>query len=169
MEDIQVWRALARRIHEVNEANGWEAPTFESAPVKIMLAVTELDEGVQGVHGREDDPIEVEIADTAVRLLHLLETVWPGQWDIRGGNYKQESRFQEIERLLWPVVNKLCKAVESWRQNDRFDVRVWLECAFAETRRIAASLGFDLYDEMKRKVEKNSTRGYLHGKANPAG
>lgn len=168
MNERQDWHELAQRINEVNDANGWVRPGFPDVPVKVMLAVTELDEGVQGAKGIGEDPFEVEIADTAIRLLHLLESIWPGDWKLNGFG-KGSTRFQAVECLVWPILSQLCAAVEAWRHEKRDDVRTALEIALRECRRVAETVGFDLLEEMKRKTEINAKRGYLHGKANPAG
>lgn len=167
------WQILMNRICEVNDANRWDRPTLETLPTKIMLVVTELDEAVQYVHGFSGDPIEVEVADAAIRLLHILGALWPDQWWLRGttwaGGPAEGAQFKEVERLLWPIVGQLCHAVEAWRDDRGVDVKVGLECAFGECRRLARILDFDLFETMAAKVEVNAKRGKLHGRVNSAG
>lgn len=170
MKEQDHWVALARRIGEVNQKNGWDLSTYDNVPTKVMMAVTELDEGVQGVKGTGPDPLEIEIADTVIRLLSILEGVWPGQWVLRHGCSPQKGqRFRDIEVLLWPILGFLCRAVESWRFDKREDVQASLECAIAECRSLARLLGFDLFRAMEAKVALNAARGHWHGKAKAAG
>lgn len=166
--DKNEWFAMAKRLNEVNEANGFERPSFENLPIKVMLCVTELDEGVQFTKGEGDEAVEIELADTAIRLLHILETLWPGEWTIRS-NLQKPNPWMCFESMVWPVVGALCSAVEAWRHDKPLDVKAYLEDALSLVVMIAATLGCGLTNEIKWKTEKNATRGHLHGKSNPAG
>jgi hypothetical protein len=169
--EAQAWHEAAKRIDEVNRANGWEAPTFDSIPVKVMLTITELHEAEQGVTGEGKDPLPEELADTAIRLIHILESVWPGSWAMRNqwSPLHPSRRFEPIERLLWPIVAKSCVAVEAWRHDNEADTRIALELALAEVVKLARLLGVALLSEVAAKTEKNAKRGHLHGKARAAG
>lgn len=165
------WIEAARRINEVNDANGWDRPTMESLPIKIMLVVTELDEAVHAVQNPHADPLNEELADVVVRLLHILESLWPGDWALRERNsyYGRELVFQSIQTTLWDVLTPLCSAVEHWRSDKAVDVRISLEYAFEKTRAIARRLGFDLLQDVQEKTERNAERGLRHGRARSAG
>lgn len=165
------WHEQARRIREVNEANGFDAPTWENLPVKVMLVVTELDEGLQAVEPGGDDNLLEELADAAIRLVDILEAVNYGSWAARSSVYELEScKFKPLETLLVPTLRWLCRAVEDWRKEKRTDAQICLEYALLEVRRVALGLfGEDALEELILiKTEKNAARGKLHGKARSA-
>ena len=162
------WKDMATRINEVNDANGWDRPTLETLPMKLMIVVTELDEAVMGSIGLGKDPLNEELADVAIRLLHILESVWPDSWTLRNSVLNM-NLYQNIEVSLWPIVHWLCSATEYWRSDKSLDTRISLETALSATRRIARTLGFDLVADIKQKTERNAERGHLHGRAKSAG
>ncbi len=161
------WKGLAERITEVNDDNGWDRPEFETLPIKLMLVSTELVEAVEATRVKGRECYTAELADTAIRLLHVLDSIWPSTWHVRSA--LEVDPFQSMEQIVWPVFSDMCKAVESWRHNNEVDARGWLEGAFANILSISDALDFDLYEEMSKKVEINATRGYLHGCKNSAG
>lgn len=168
------WNKAADRVVEVNDANGFDRPTMENLPIKLMLVVTELEEAARSVEpGPDDDPLNEELADVAVRLLHILQSMWPNDWHLRvSDDYyypPRTSPFKQIEVLLWPILIQCCKAAESWRKKYEIDVQIYIEYALAETLKLSRRLGYDLLEEAYAKVEKNAKRGHLHGKARPEG
>lgn len=171
MSDVEIWYSIAKRIRRVNGANGWNAPSWDRLLDKLMLVHTELEEARQSALGISRDPLGEELADCAIRLIDILESIWPGDWALRGGpeSPSTPSRWNSIEQILWPVVRDSCAAAESWRMDRRDDARVSIEMALREVRRIATTTDVDLLKEIRAKVEKNSQRGYLHGKVQGAG
>lgn len=162
------WGLAAKRINAVNDMNGWERPTMENLPVKIMMVVTELEEAREATINPSADPLSEELADTAVRLLHILESIWPDEWCLRERGSRL-SVYQSIETSLWTVLTPLCHAVEYWRKAKTADVLVCLEYALERTRVMARTLRYDLLTDVQNKTEKNAKRGHLHGKARPVG
>jgi NTP pyrophosphatase (non-canonical NTP hydrolase) len=169
------WKEAADRVVEVNDANGFDRPTMENLPIKLMLVVTELEEARQATTGETTDPLNEELADVAVRLLHILQSMWPNDWHLRVQDWHYRNTiprtnpFGQIEVLLWPILAQCCDAVESWRKKYEPDMQINVEYALAETLKLSRRLGYDLLEEIKTKVEKNAKRGHLHGKARPEG
>jgi NTP pyrophosphatase (non-canonical NTP hydrolase) len=167
------WCRLADRVVEVNDANGFDRPTMDNLPTKLMLVVTELEEAAQSVEpGPGDDPLNEELADIAIRLLHILQSMWPNDWHLRVQDNAYPPRtnpFEQIEVLLWPILTQCCKATESWRKKYEPDTKIYIEYALAETLKLSRRLSYDLLKEIKAKVEKNAKRGHLHGKIRSAG
>jgi NTP pyrophosphatase (non-canonical NTP hydrolase) len=128
-------KELAVEIRETNDANGFEAPTWDRLLSKLMLVVTELDEAVAAVKGDGKDPLEEELADAAIRLVDILTAIWEDDWNDRRHDVGQLPHcFEPIETLLWPTLSMVCWAAEKWMA------------------------------EMVRKTKRNALRGYRHGK-----
>lgn len=166
------WKDRAQTILEIVRANGFDDPSWENLPGKLAIALTELDELVDFVRGSGEDPLEEELADFAIRLLHVLEGLGEG-WHVRDFVQRpgdlEGLPFAPVEVVLWPIVSYVCKAIEYWRHNNRTDAVIALELTFAETLRAASRLGVDLGAEVDRKNEKNAARPRLHGKARSLG
>lgn len=161
-------REIAGECDRIAAANGFDPPTWENIVVKIALAITELDEARDAVHGVGVDPLGEELADTAIRILSILERLWPGEWIDRVNHERIKMYpvhvFAPIEVLLWPACGRLCKAIELRRHDNRLDTRTHLEWALADVFTLATSLGIDLTTEILMKCAKNSKRAQLHGK-----
>ena len=168
---------LAKQCREVADANGFQAPDWETNFVhKTAYALTEIDEAVDyvaGVTGHGEEPLGEELADTAIRILDLLEGIWGDGWasrvEGRRPHTDRDSPFQPIQVLVWPIVGHLCKALEAYRHDDRRAAQQRLELALLETYRTADLVGVDLTDEIEKKIEKNRGRAKLHGKARSEG
>jgi len=106
-------KELAKSIRETNEKNGFDCPSWDNLPNKVMFAVTELDEGMDAISGEGKDPLHEELADTAVRILDILYAVWGDEWDDRTGSPMQghlhcEATFTPGQVLLWTPLRLLC-------------------------------------------------------------
>lgn len=171
----------AARIREVADSKGWQKPDWETNFIhKLAFTVTELNEAVEGVHGTQADPLDVELADTVIRLLDVVHALWPEKWSpgriegrIRPVARIPTGLFQPIEVGVWPILKHLSHAIESWRVNDptfgKKDAMVSCELAILETFRLADRLGLDLDAAIERKVAYNATRQMLHGKGRNVG
>ncbi len=173
-------RAIAIRVSALAIEKGWQKPEWSTNFVaKLAFAITELNEGVDWVHGRGKDPLSIELADTAIRLLAVIEGIWPTSWcpgRIEGRVRSQGpavAYFQPIEVGVWPIVRHICEAIECWRKNDpkygAKDAMISTELAILETFRLADRLGIDLMDEIEKKTIVNSLRPHLHGKGQDVG
>jgi NTP pyrophosphatase (non-canonical NTP hydrolase) len=168
---------LAKWCREIADANGFQAPDWETNFVhKVAYAITELDEAVDyiaGVTGAGEDPLEEELADTAIRILDLLGGIWGDSWCSRVEGRRpfstRTSRFQPIQVLVWPIVGHLCKALEAYRHENRRQAQQRLELALLECYRVADLVGCNLTREIGLKCEKNEGRPKLHGKARSEG
>ncbi|UCF48594.1 MAG: hypothetical protein JSU89_15745 [Myxococcales bacterium] len=163
-------RSFAQSIHAVNLDNGFDPPSWENLPIKLMLATTELDEARAATDGTGVDPLGEEFADVAIRLLDILHTLWRDTWyDRRASKYPAGLCFIPVEVLLWSILHWLCNATEQWRDNNQTDTRISLELALAETFALAHRLQIDLPSEMEQKLAKNMDRGQCHGRARSDG
>ena len=163
---------LAKHINEVNRTNEWDDPTWESIPDRVMFAVTELSEAHDAVMGTGDNNLGEELADTAIRILSILNAVWGDDWIDRTGSISKiapDNVFEPIEVALWPILSVLSGAVESWRYDRGGDTRTYLELAFKQVFILATLLRISLSNEMLAKIDKNARRGKWHGKATSAG
>jgi hypothetical protein len=166
-------KELARDIHATNLQNGFDPPNRDNLPAKIMFAVTELDEGMQAIAGTGDDPLVEELADTAIRILDVLHSLWDNDWVDRTVDVPEirpEGGLWEPGQVaLWRPLRMLCKAVESWRYGEWGDVKIALEIALRDLYMIGLRLGVDLHGLIAWKNDRNGTRGKWHGKARSDG
>ena len=165
-------KALARHVDETSVTNGFDRPTWETIPSKLMFVVSELDEALQTIKHTNDEPIEVELADTAIRLLSILVAVWDHNWQDRISDLRispAANVYEPAEVALWRILRPLVHALERWRYDDRDGTRMSLEVALRETWVLATRLGHNLFAEIVKKAEINAGRGKWHGKAKGAG
>lgn len=166
-------KEMAEVIRETNRKNGFTRPSWDNLPIKVMMAVTELNEAMDAIKGEGEDPLIEELADTAIRVLDILESVWQHDWADRTVALLQtrleRNLFEPGEVALWRPLRMLCTAVESWRYENQGDTRISLEIALREVFTLALSLGVDLGTVIQWKNEKNATRGIRHGKARAEG
>jgi len=164
---------LARENLQVVLGNGFDPPTWQNLPIKVMLVITEIDEAVQAAKGGSTDPLPEELADIWIRISGILAALWEDEWAVRYGKVEAESVYQPIELHLWPIVSWCSKAVEAWRHDHRDDTRTYLELALKATaqtcRTLGGHLGVDLTDEVRKKLAKNASRERFHGKAKSSG
>ncbi len=168
---------LAKRCRDITEANGFQVPDWETNFVhKTAYALTELDEAVDyvaAVTGSGDDPLEEELADTAIRILDLLGGIWGDKWcsrvEKRRPHSTRTSPYQPIQVLVWPIVGHLCKCLEAYRHENQREAQQRLELALLETFRVADLVGCNLTEEIVKKCVKNEGRPKLHGKSRNEG
>lgn len=163
---------VARWLREINHANGFDAPQWSNVPVKLMMAVTELEEAREGID-TGDPNLEEELADTAIRLLDVLEAVFAEAWEperwlrmlmrVRSYNWKSP------EERLWRILTPLCRAVEAWRHEDRQVTLSHIDSALHQTFCLAIDFDIDLLEAIRAKGERNAQRGHLHGKTRSEG
>lgn len=165
----QAHKALARSNLQVILDNGFDAPTWENFPIKVMLVITEIDEAIEAVDGGGEDPLDEELADVWIRLTGILSALWPEDWAVRYEGMMAGYRYHSIEELLWPIASMCCKAVEAWRHEEHVDARMWLEIALKETVQSAITCEVDLWAAVEAKLAKNKNRRKYHGKAKASG
>lgn len=75
---------LAALIHEISTSKGFEPPTPDNLPEKLMLSVSELAEALEEhrsdkpfiyYEGDKPEGILVEIADSIIRNLHMMHSL----------------------------------------------------------------------------------------------
>jgi NTP pyrophosphatase (non-canonical NTP hydrolase) len=160
---------MAALTADIAEGNGFAAPTWDTLPMKLMLAITELREARDS---EDRAALAEELADFALRTLAVLNRIWGDDWAssrIEGRQRTTGSFFYPIEVLLFPMISHLCFAVEDWRKERRVDAKIRIELALLELWRLADRLGIDLETELMKKCEKNRGRGHLHGKVRAEG
>lgn len=171
-------KELARQCREMADANGFQAPSWEGNFVhKTAYAITELDEAVDFVHGVTGpggDPLDEELADTAIRILDLLGGIWGDDWcsrveSRRPSVMRPAHTFERLEVIVWPILGHLAKALEAYRHEDQGAAQQRLELALLECFRVADRAGVDLLSAIEAKIEKNRGRAKLHGKARSEG
>ena len=162
---------LAQGIRQTIKGNGFDKPSWDNIPAKLMFAV--LEEGMAAIRGDGEDPLTEELADAATRILDVLHSVWGDTWADRTGDVlsriPEGGPFESGETALWRPLKYLAKAAEAWRYERRSDVRSALELALRELFAFGMRLGVDLQVVIEWKNTKNATRGLRHGKARAEG
>lgn len=163
---------IAKEVDEVAAANGFDRPTVENLPVKVVMTITELHEAREACMGEEGaDPLAEELADVAIRTMSILSGVWGEAWADRTKDFTttHDNVWMSPEKALWRILRPLCQAVECWRKDHLLDTRIALEFALKETFWLASVLGYDIIGDITTKNERNRHRGQLHGKVRSAG
>ena len=162
--------ALAADMDAVNRANGFDAPTIENLPGKLMLACTELAEIDEAAAGHGD--LHEELADLLLRLLSVMHGTFGDGWADRvtgsiGRVVRPEKpyAFERIETLVWPICLHLFRATERWRKQRDDDAMWHMELAVLQLWRLCNKLGFDVIERARVKLEINRQREPLHGNA----
>lgn len=168
---ISEQQKLAHECLQTALDKGFDPPTWENLPIKVMLVVTEVEEAINFVQEGGNDPLGEELADIWIRVSGILSQLWGEHgWSARYHRVMDANHlYHPIEVHMWPIVKWCCRAVEAWRHDKKNDVQACLELALKETWQIAATLGIDIEVEIYAKLEKNRQRAHLHGKAKSSG
>lgn len=167
-------RAFAARVGATAAAKGWDKPTWENLPGKLMLVVTEVDEAVQSATLDPDDDLyrwdSSELADIIIRTVDILYTIWP-EWPL---NRVHEDRvrlplYPAISRMLpetrgWNFIKLLSSATEHWRLGNKPSVASHLELLLLDVYRLADCADINLDAALVAKADINDKRPPLHGK-----
>jgi len=151
---------------DVIRASGFDEPTWDNLPQKLVLTYTEVTEAEAAVLGHfiQTDPLAEELADIAIRVTGMLWGIWGDDWSVRAPDgLGLRNPFQPIEVMLRPIRDYLTHAVEAWRKDRRVDVKVALELVLKETAIVAETCEIDLVAEMEVKRAKNAARPPRHG------
>lgn len=172
MIGIEQWKHRACMVSETARDHGFDDATWANLPGKLGIAITELDELVD-YFTEGGDPYQEELADFAIRLLAILQNLEGDNWNFRAPRIRSHELrglpLAPIEVVVWPIVSKVCKAIECWRKGNREDTICCLELALSETLRAAHRLGVDLVEEIDLKHRKNVARPKLNGKVESLG
>ena len=164
-------KETAALTNRIAAANGFDHPNWDNIIIKLALAGGELDEARDGAMGVGEDPIEEELADAAIRILSVLDSIWGEDWcdRVTTRHQKKISPFAPIEVLLWPTLGYLFKAMEMRRYDNRAETKTCIELALLEVFRLADALQINLMHAIWLKCEKNKGRPKLHGKGYAVG
>lgn len=166
MTDIEARvKVIARDIVAITLANGFTPNTWELIPARCMLVVTELDEMIEA----EPKDAPAELADVALRLLNILESVFPA-WTLTSDRVFHpfaNGPFKSNPDVAWPTVKLLCKAIRQWRQGDRGNTQTMLELALGACFHHSHVVNIDLLQAMEEKVRVVKGRPRLHGHVEP--
>lgn len=169
----------AKEIHETATQSGfWDED--RNYGEMLMLIVSELAESLEEhrdgrpnkylIYTGKPEGIVIELADAGIRILDTLYANWKISYPT-----SIHDRF-ELERGSQTAINasRLYKITDNYAENlltatvlvtraiGRAD---WLAAAFVYLERLAFSLGENIWDMMRTKMEFNKTRPYKHGKA----
>lgn len=167
------WHEKAKECNAIAAANGFDLPTWDNLPIKLMLVVTELHEAADGARGSFDNfNLPEELADIAIRLLSILHSLFSSKWEAEydySDEQQREYKFDSLEHNLFHISRSLAEAVENWRSNDVEMTKFWLEVSLQQVRTLARAYDYNLILSIDIKCEKNKTRQKLHGKARSDG
>ena len=170
---------LAGVAHEVATSHGFDAPTWENFPGKLMLVVSELSELAEAC-AESSCPLDLtgtrksmdELADVVIRTMTILHGLF-GSWNARGSAFDWIETHSSIRTRLpdsWVVVllRSLSLALEAWRRDDRATALYHCERLLHFAFQLAdAGPGVDRHDLLaciEEKIAKNATRPALHSK-----
>lgn len=89
-----------------------------------------------------------------------------GFWeDVINSDYTLATSYNAIGNRLMLIVSELAEAQEGLRHNDLANFREELADVAIRLGDLCGGLGIDLEAEILKKMEKNKTRPYKHGKA----
>lgn len=177
---------VAARARRISTDKGFDLPNWDTNfPTKTLLVITELDEAVQFIDGHGKDPVEIELADAAIRIMSTLEGIWQGEWsasrvETRIMPVRPDRRvglYAPLQVSVWPIIRNLCKATESWRKSapgddtsiHKTDAKICMELALLETFRLADKIGVNLRSLIDAKCDRNEQRPMFHNKGRSAG
>ena len=157
---------LATWANEIATAHGFDVPTWENLPIKLMFVVTEIDELHEEIMNIHNGSVSEELADVAIRTLAVLGALWPEQWSQERTTERSiRTHFHDRpEVLLWPMLHQLRVAIGHWRQDEKRDTMICLELVILEIWRVSDRLGIDLFLAIDDKMRINAGREQLHGK-----
>lgn len=166
---------VAKRCAEIAESKGFDRCTWENLLTKLMLVITEIDETCEAMQQTDtrafSDDYGEEMADIAIRMMVMIETLWPDWCVARIQNRRlvRPNPFQIPEVMLWPMIRWARKATEYWRKEQRTDTQQCLELFLLELWRLSDRLNIDLDVHIQVKMTKNSERPILNGKKRTEG
>lgn len=171
---------LCTEVHADNVAAGWWSDLRTGERIErnvgelLMLVVTELSEAADGLGGNlMDDKIptrqmvEVELADTAIRIFDLvggLEIVTPtsAMWNTLGHatNYLADAygHLATPGDYLWRIARFVATAMERYRKGGAFDMTEALAYALHGIFILGERLDLDVMGAVAEKRAFNKTR-----------
>jgi hypothetical protein len=163
------YQELAKESRIVIDANGFSKPTLKNILEKLMLTITEVKECKDNLIDGSGDPYTEELADIALRIMDILESIWPDDWYLDECSIINElfPVYRCPESYMFPIIDDLSAVAELCRYNDEEKIKMSL----IETLETVINTSYaipgdtiDLIKEIQSKIAKNRKRGYLHGK-----
>lgn len=130
MDDRAVLGALALRVIEIGDANGWRKTTMESLATRLCAMQSEMFEFEEAL--RCDGESRLELADIAIYALRILEDFRPGDWCLRTRVRPIPTRYDNPGNLTYPMRRYARSAFESWRRGNLKDALVCVELVLLE-------------------------------------
>jgi hypothetical protein len=153
-------------VHDMNVKAGWW-PNDRNRPETLMLVISEVSEAVQGEdNGLHDDKLpdeymfDVELADTAIRLLDLCGIdgqIVDDDWPYRMYNIESEIRG-DIYYDMFRIVNYVSNAMEGHRKGNLVKYADNLWNALAAVYVVAREYNVELERLIDKKMAFNATR-----------
>jgi hypothetical protein len=165
-------REIAKQALADSIERGFDRPTWDNLPTKVMFAVTELQEACED--WSNDARPHSELADCVLRISAVLESLWPDNWSVR--RKSPPSLLNPPAVLVHPALARLCGACQRWRNDDdqaRIDVRIELEYALADVAALINAMGNYVAHKppaiwaCELRLRSNKTRPRLHGRRRP--
>lgn len=164
---------LAKRIYAQNVRVGWWDDPDRCILTTLMLVCSEISEAMEGVRKDLDDDklphrkmAEVELADTATRILDLL-----GRFDIkykktgpkamdwmRGALGEKANNLPARLLVINAIVTGAAQRYAMCGEEDMRSFGKWLCGALDEIVDVAEAYGFDLEGAIEEKNAFNATR-----------
>lgn len=162
---------LCDEIHADNVKAGWWSdlatgePLNRNRPEIMMLIVSELSEASEGCTEQVmDDKLphlrmfDVELADTAIRLMDVLGADGVKSFGEDNGEWVQYLRYRSVDAALMLIVNHVSSALEHYRKGRQDHYVVRLADALLLTFDLAAAYHIDLFDVIAQKRAFNRVR-----------
>ncbi len=173
---------LGKEILAINKANGWNVTTpvdwAKSNKLNTICALiqSEASEALEGFRKGDLDNVAEELADVKIRVLDCLSGL---EVDYDSPSLQPVSLWKEITKVnmelpyIFPswlniLSCQLWRASASIEYAENFHVHrncfvFYMLNYMAGIEKLAKMCGMDLDKAIRKKLEKNKTRGFKHG------
>lgn len=176
---------------KVTTPEAWHMPY--KIPTYLTLIHTEISEAMEAFRHENTEEFYEECADVFIRILDMTEGLGidvgmrlriigePGPetdgrliYDVAWKDWGAGGVMPTFEKLTWddtyhiPALLafmhlELSRALLAFMERNAWDFSLKISYVIKYLYNIEQVLGFDLDDEIRRKLDKNKTRGFKHG------